>query len=88
MMMMMMMMMMVCLSLTLVISADSFQQNAPQREDCSSPYLNTVDKTLRCYISILYPLAQCSQPVKLLPSQKPQCHWVARFRDMEKPTWR
>jgi hypothetical protein len=62
---------------------------APQCEDwCSPPYLNTDDKTLCCYISILYPLVQCNQPVKLLPSQRPQCHRVARSKDMEKPTWR
>jgi hypothetical protein len=27
------------------------------------------------------PLVQCSQPVKLLTSQRPQCHRVARSRD-------
>lgn len=33
----------------------------PQREDwCSLPYLNTDDKTWRCYISILYPSSKAA----------------------------
>jgi hypothetical protein len=42
-----------------------------------------------CYISILYPLVQCSQPVKLLPSQRAQCHRVGPSRyTVEEPNAR
>ena len=68
----------VCLPLSLVISADSFHS---ARTGVLFPIWIRMTKH-GVVMSLFFTLVQCSQPVKLLTSQRPQCHRVARSRDM------